>query len=252
MARFTSLMLLALACAGTTAAAQENPLPEARRAQTVSSPASSTELGEPMQLAAAGPAMVPSPSGKGTPVSQITPEQRSAIEQANAYFNSIQSLSGKFVQVGPDGRRAEGQLFLKKPGKLRFEFAPPSKLQIIADGKSVAIRDRALATQDLYPLSQTPLRYLLQSNIDLLRDTKVTAVFTDPEMVSIAIEETSKVAGTTKLMLVFGGANYELKQWTVTDAQGLDTTVSIYDLQNTVPEDRLFSIDYTVDPAAQR
>jgi outer membrane lipoprotein-sorting protein len=250
MLRFAAPVLLLMACAASPAAAQDVPLPEPRPAHAAVPPAEATPAAEePVQLAAA-PSIV-RPSGEGTPLNQIDSTQQAALERVNTYFNSIQSLSGKFVQVGPDGRRAEGQLFLKKPGKLRFEFAPPSKLQIIADGKSVAVRDRSLNTQDIYPLSQTPLRYLLQENINLLRDTKVTAVYIEPEMISIAIEESSKVAGTSRLMLVFAGNNYELKQWTVTDAQGLDTTVSVYDLEASVPEDRIFAIDYTIDPAAR-
>ena len=84
-------------------------------------------------------------------------------------------MSGNFVQIGADGRRASGNFYLQKPGKVRFEYDPPSPIDIIADGSSVVVRDRRLATQDLYPLSQTPLRFLLADRIDLLRDTNVTA-----------------------------------------------------------------------------
>ena len=84
-------------------------------------------------------------------------------------------MSGKFVQIGADGRRASGHFYMQKPGKVRFEYDPPSPIDIIADGSSVVVRDRRLATQDLYPLSQTPLRFLLADRIDLMRDTHVTA-----------------------------------------------------------------------------
>jgi hypothetical protein len=70
---------------------------------------------------------------------------------------SVQTLIGDFVQVGPDGRRAEGKIFLQKPGRIRFEYNPPSPIELVADGNSLVVRDRLLATQDLYPLSQTPL-----------------------------------------------------------------------------------------------
>ena len=78
-------------------------------------------------------------------------------------------MVGNFVQIGPDGGRTEGSFYIQKPGKVRFTDNPPSPIDIIADGSSVVVRDRKLATEDLYPLSQTPLRYLLADHIDLLR-----------------------------------------------------------------------------------
>ena len=68
---------------------------------------------------------------------------------------------------------------MQKPGKVRFEYKPPSPIELIADGSSVVVRDRKLATQDLYPLSQTPLRFLLADHIDLLRDTNLVGVYAD-------------------------------------------------------------------------
>ena len=85
-------------------------------------------------------------------------------------------MVGNFVQIGPDGGRTEGTFYIQKPGRVRFEYNPPSPIDIIADGSSVVVRDRKLATQDLYPLSQTPLRYLLADRIDLLRDADVVSV----------------------------------------------------------------------------
>ncbi|MBF3046381.1 outer membrane lipoprotein carrier protein LolA, partial [Pseudomonas aeruginosa] len=86
-------------------------------------------------------------------------------------LSSLQTLVGNFVQVGPDGTKTKGDFYIQKPGKLRFEYDDPSTIEVIADGSSVAVRDRRLATQDVYPLSQTPLRYLLSDRIDLMKDT---------------------------------------------------------------------------------
>jgi outer membrane lipoprotein-sorting protein len=101
----------------------------------------------------------------------------------------VQQLSGTFVQVGPDGSRLKGEFYIQKPGKVRFEYEPPSPIEIIADGSAVAVRDRKLATQDVYPLSQTPLRYLLADRIDLMRDTNVISVQADDVFVTVVIEE---------------------------------------------------------------
>jgi outer membrane lipoprotein-sorting protein len=156
--------------------------------------------------------------------------QRALIDRVNMYLMSVQTMIGDFVQVGPDGRRAEGKIFLQKPGRIRFEYNPPSPIELIADGNSLVVRDRLLATQDLYPLSQTPLRFLLADRIDLLRETNVTAVSADDTFISLQIEEKHTLGGTHKVLLMFSVRDTQLKQWTVTDPQGYDTTVALYNL----------------------
>ena len=84
-----------------------------------------------------------------------------------------------------------------KPGQVRFDYNPPSPIELIADGSSVVVRDRKLATQDLYPLSQTPLRFLLSDQLDLMRDTNVVGVYADDVFVTVVIEERQIIAGTT-------------------------------------------------------
>ena len=110
----------------------------------------------------------------------------------------------------------------------------------------MVVRDRKLATQDVYPLSQTPLRYLLSDRIDLLKDTNVVSIASDDVFVTVTIEETHKLIGTQRLMLMIGTKDNQLKQWTVTDPQGYDTTVAVYNLDSTKrPDPVLFRIDYT-------
>jgi outer membrane lipoprotein-sorting protein len=172
--------------------------------------------------------------------------QRALVERANGYLSGINTLVGNFVQVGPDGARTEGRFYLQKPGRVRFEYNPPSPIELIADGQSVVVRDRKLATQDLYPLSQTPLRFLLADRIDLLRDTNLTGIYADDVFVTVVIEERQIIAGTHRLMMMFGAKDFQLRQWTVTDPQGLDTTVAVYNLDSRrTPDPSLFRIDYT-------
>ena len=131
-------------------------------------------------------------------------------------------------------------------------ISPPSPIEIIADGSAVVVRDRSLDTQDFYPLSQTPLRYLLADHIDLLRDTDVVSVSSDETFITVVIEETKLVVGTNRLMLMFDAKNLQLKQWTVTDPQGLDTTVAVYNLDSgRKPDPNLFVINYQPDPRSQ-
>jgi outer membrane lipoprotein-sorting protein len=172
-------------------------------------------------------------------------KQRALVDRVSSYLSGIQTLVGDFVQVGPDGSRTEGQFYIQKPGKVRFEYNPPAKIDVIADGDSVVVRDRNLATQDLYPLSQTPLRFLLSDRIDLLKDTNLISVSADDVFVTIVIEDKNALVGTHRLMLMFGAKDFQLRQWTVTDPQGYDTTVAVYNLDTSKkPDPGMFKITY--------
>jgi outer membrane lipoprotein-sorting protein len=177
--------------------------------------------------------------------------QKAQAARVSAYLSSLSTLVGSFVQVGPDGSKTKGEFYIQKPGKVRFEYDAPSPIAIVADGSSVAVRDRKLATQDIYPLSQTPLRYLLSDRIDLMKDTNVVSVTADDLYVSVTIEEKQALIGTSRLMLMIGAKDGQLKQWTVTDPQGYDTTVAVYNLDTTKKVDpNLFKIDFTVYPTS--
>ena len=184
--------------------------------------------------------------GRSTSTAALSPEQRGIIERVNNYLSTMQSLSGKFVQVGPDGRRTQGTFYISKPGKVRFEYDDPSPIELIADGQSVVVRDRNLATQDVYPLSQTPLRFLLADHVDLTKDTSLVAVYADDVFITVVVEEKNGVVGTSRLMIMFNAKDMQLKQWTVTDPQGYDTTVAVYNLDTSKrPNPDMFKIDYT-------
>jgi outer membrane lipoprotein-sorting protein len=164
----------------------------------------------------------------------------------NAYLSGVQTLTGNFVQVGPDGSRTQGEFFISKPGRVRFEYDDPSPIELIADGSSVVVRDRRLATQDVYPLSQTPLRFLLADRVDLTKDTHLVSVYSDDVFVTVVVEEKNGIVGTSRLMIMFSAKDMQLKQWTVTDPQGYDTTVAVYNLDTSKrPDPSLFKIDYT-------
>jgi len=172
-------------------------------------------------------------------------DRRALVNRLSAYLSSVKTMVGDFVQVGPDGQRTKGQFYIQKPGRVRFEYEPPSPIDIIADGESVAVRDRKLATQDIYPLSQTPLRFLLSQRIDLLRDTNIVGVYADDTFATVVIEESQPLVGTNRLMLMFDAKDLQLKQWVVTDPQGFDTTVAVYNLDTSKrPDPSLFRINY--------
>lgn len=176
----------------------------------------------------------------------LAPDEQALIQKANAYFNSVKTMAADFSQVGSDGRRSRGHLYLSKPGKMRFEYDKPSPIEIVADGKSVAVRDRKLGTQDLYLIGQTPLKFLLRSSIDIARDTKVLAVEEDESSVDITIEDKATLGGTSRIRLVFDPKSFALKQWTVSDPQGGDTTVTLANVDlDARPDAGKFRIEQT-------
>jgi len=254
-----------LACLTVPALAQTVPLPTPRplvlqsQGGALPSSAPAAKPAVPSQaLGARAQAPQPAPShnpisnpfaallGKANGAGKLTPEQRAIVERVNSYLSGVQMLTGNFVQVGPDGSRTQGDFYIYKPGRVRFEYDDPSPIELIADGSSVVVRDRRLATQDVYPLSQTPLRFLLAERVDLTKDTNLVSVYADDVFVTVVLEEKNGVVGTSRLMIMFSAKDMQLKQWTVTDPQGYDTTVAVYNLDTSKrPDPALFKIDYT-------
>ncbi|QEE42046.1 outer-membrane lipoprotein carrier protein LolA [Methylobacterium sp. WL1] len=217
-------------------AAKEAPKAGSPKAGTKTSDKADHKAAEP-KVAAVGTPTVLAPS---EPADAAT-----VLAQANAYFNAMNTLTGSFMQIGADGRRIGGKLTLAKPGRLRFDYDQPSPLEVVADGTSVAVRDRKLATQDLYFIAQTPLKFLLREKIDLARDLSVTDVAHDPGGVRISMEDRATLGGTSKIQLFFDAEMKTLSQWRITDPQGYITTVQLSNLQRPKSVDAsLFFINY--------
>jgi outer membrane lipoprotein-sorting protein len=241
-----AMLVSGLVAAISPVAAEPVPLPQAApqpRSGTVGPPPAAKNSGSSWL-----PSFLGGPQQPAKPATTATfdPGQRTLVDKVSAYLSSVQVLSGVFNQVGQDGRLAKGQFYILKPGKVRFEYDPPSPIDIVADGSSVVVRDRKLATQDVYPLSQTPLRFLLSDRIDLIKETNVVGVSADDEFVTIVVEEKQALIGTSRLMMRFGAKDLQLKQWVVTDPQGFDTTIVVSNLDSkSRPDPNLFKIDYT-------
>jgi outer membrane lipoprotein-sorting protein len=209
-------------------------------------PAQTVPLPQPAPKQRTSPAATAKPATPSLAESISTEAgQHALVDRVSLYLSTIQTLVGNFVQVGPDGRKTEGKFYIAKPGKVRFEYDPPSPIEVVADGSSVVVHDRRLDTKDLYPLSQTPLRFLLADRIDLWNDTKVVAVGADEKYVTVSIEERTLIIGTSKLMMMFNAKDFQLLQWTVTDPQGYETTVGVYNLDmKQKPDPNMFRIVY--------
>jgi len=182
----------------------------------------------------------------------LTGEEQAVVGEISAKLATIQTMNGEFIQFNPDGGQQEGQFFIARPGKVRFQYNPPATVSVVADGKSVLVFDKKLQTYDIWPLSQTPLRLLLDSDLNLATSDKVTHVAVAPDLVEVELQDETRFSSGT-LNLIFDRTTYELRQWTVTDQQGLQTMVALYNVEiGNQLASSLFQIDYQAATNAAR
>ena len=170
-----------------------------------------------------------------TGVTSITldPKQIEVVKAISGYFNEWQNLKGSFLQTDADKQRLRGRFFVKRPGRLRFEYSLPSRQLIIADGQNLAVQDLDIKTDDRIALDQTTFRLLLKNDVDLIRDARILEVQDSPDLVIVSLQDKSSEApGKIRLFLTRSPA-LELKEWVMTDAQGRDTRVEIANLVKT-------------------
>lgn len=173
---------------------------------------------------------------------ELTPEQQEVVQRINAYFNGFTTLRGEFVQTSPRGRTDRGLLFISKPGKLRFDYAPPSALLIASDGTWLTIKDKKRERGDQFPLNATPLRYFVAPRINLMTDALITGFEQDNGITTLMLADRK---GTIRgqLLLVFDETRGELVQWVSIDAQGQRLTVDVLNLEKDVALDpELFQV----------
>lgn len=166
-----------------------------------------------------------------------------AAQKIADHFSSVKTMMGEFVQFGPRGEQTGGKFFIERPGKLRFNFEDPSPIRVISDGDNVVIGNLKLKTWDIYPLSKTPLSLLLANKIDL-SNQMVRNVKQESDLVTIVLGNKT-VFGDSTITMMFDPKTFDLRQWTITDVQGKDTSVMIYNVQNGVRfDDKVFTIPY--------
>ncbi|WP_431192859.1 outer-membrane lipoprotein carrier protein LolA [Tianweitania aestuarii] len=176
-------------------------------------------------------------------ISHAVAQDAAVAQQVADHFSRVKTMTGEFVQFGPRGEQTGGKFYLQRPGKIRFDYEGKNGYRVTADGTSVVIDNKKLRTADLYPLSKTPLKLLLDSRIDL-SGNKVQQVKQEPDMTTIKLADRS-VFGNSTITMMFDPTSYTLKQWTITDAQNKDTTVMIFNTKEGVSFDpSVFAIDY--------
>jgi outer membrane lipoprotein-sorting protein len=137
---------------------------------------------------------------------------------------------GVFVQTSADNKRLRGKFYVKRPGRFRFDYAPPSKQVILSDGEYLIVQDYDLKTDNRYSLDDTPFRVLLRKDVDLLRDARISEIQDIDDVVILSLQDkSSENPGRIKLFLAKKPA-MELKEWITTDSQGLDTRIELLEL----------------------
>ncbi len=153
-------------------------------------------------------------------------ETKAFVQSVSDYFNAIGFMEGDFIQTNPDNQKANGRFYVKRPGKLRFDYSPPSKLRIVADGRWLSIEDHDLKTFDRYPLGSTPFKLLLAEKVDLLKDAKIVDISRGETVAIISVSD-KEDDSSGQLKLFFSIPELQLVQWVITDPQGLDTSIEI-------------------------
>jgi outer membrane lipoprotein-sorting protein len=157
-------------------------------------------------------------------------EQKAQLDKISAYLNGIHSLKARFIQIGPEGGTDQGTLYIQKPGQIRFEYDPPSPLLIVATDGRVYVKNSRLNTRDTYDLSDTPLGLLLNQTVDLKANRAVMGVNDQNGMVTVQAR-TSTNRNNSNITMVFSSPGLELRQWTVRDNQGGNTTVALQNVE---------------------
>ncbi|MDU8912724.1 outer membrane lipoprotein carrier protein LolA [Aestuariicoccus sp. MJ-SS9] len=173
--------------------------------------------------------------------------EKLSLNEVSRYLNGIQSAEGKITQINSDGTLSTGTLYIKRPGKMRFDYDPPERALVLVGAGAVHILDRKLgAVPDTYPLNQTPLSIILARNVDLARAGMVTAHDYDGTSTIVTARDPERPEYGT-IQLKFTGDPVELRQWVITDGDGQQTTVVLGALDRATLSNRLFDIRAEVE-----
>lgn len=151
--------------------------------------------------------------------------QPSIVADIERYLNTITTLEARFQQIAPNGGLATGKLYLQRPGRLRFDYDPPSRIRLIAPGDwRLIFYDASIKQVNVIPIRQTPLGILLDREIDLADAVEVVDVERAGGEVALTLVREGR-ADQGAVTLVFAEQPMTLRRWSVTDAQGLVTHV---------------------------
>ncbi len=171
--------------------------------------------------------------------------EKLSLNAISNYFNAFQTASGEFTQINADGTISTGNLFIKRPGRIRFEYNPPDRSLVMAGGGTVAIFDgKSNSNAEQFPLRQTPLNLILEKTVNLGRRNMVVGHKSDGTKTTVVAQDPEHPDYGT-IQLVFTANPTELRQWVITDGGGDQTTVILGELRKGVDlRPSLFNIQH--------
>ena len=178
--------------------------------------------------------------GQAPAAAPLSEQDLADVARVEAYLNSIQTLKARFLQVGPDGGLSEGNFYLRRPGRLRFEYDPPIPVLMVADGTWVVFYDSEIEQVTRVPLNSTPLAVLVRDPIRLQGSVTVTRVERATGTLRLTLLDSDE-PDEGSITLVFSDRPLALRQWLVRDPQGLETTIAMSQAQyNLILDPALF------------
>lgn len=148
-----------------------------------------------------------------------------SLAEISKYLNSLSTVKTDFTQINDDGSISTGTLYIRRPGRMRFEYNPPEQALVIAAASAVVIIDnKSNEPPETYPLNQTPLSLILGRNIDLKRANMVENARFDGTSTTVKARDPDRPE-TGFIELTFTDSPTELRQWTIFDGNGGKTTV---------------------------
>lgn len=191
----------------------------------------------------AAPALWPAAEGRAQITAatlQLSERDRDDLKRIERYLTDIRTLRSRFLQVSSLGGAIEGDLYINRPGKLRFEYDEPYPVLLLADGLVLMHFDKELREETYLPLWETPLWFLLRDEVQLDDQVRVVDILRGPASLRVTVEE-NKDGAQGQVTLVFADQPLTLKKWIITDAQGITTEVALIGPQLGVEiEDELF------------
>ena len=173
----------------------------------------------------------------------LSEQDRRDVARVEAYLNTFSSLKARFLQQSSSGQLAEGWLYLGRPDRVRLDYRPPTALQIYAKGYWLVYVDTEMEEITHVPLSSTPAGFLVRDRVRLSGDISVVQVDRNMGALRLHVVQTEEPKAG-KVVLTLQDSPLRLSHWTVIDAQGIETRVSLLDTQfNLKLDDQLFEFD---------
>lgn len=151
--------------------------------------------------------------------------ERIPLSEISRYFNGFSTAEGEFTQINPDGSLSTGRIYIRRPGRVRFEYDPPEESLVMAGGGQVAIFDgRSNQGPNQYPLRKTPLNLILERTVDF-SDRSMVVGHTHDGTTTTVVAQDPENPQYGSIRLVFSEEPTELRQWVIRDDTGAETTV---------------------------